>query len=188
MRGFTFHPLRADPAGMDLTDLVPSLKRALASPGEFDATFPDSTDTDLAGTLADAVAECQLDGFLGGTTLSILDATTTPDLTNPQQALVILYAMARVVTARVANLRNRTRYKAGNTEAETEQSASVLVQILRDVRERKRALLDDARAGNLSDAFAMVDMYVAKSIDYGAADVGRLTGGAFGSYQIPELR
>jgi hypothetical protein len=77
---------------MDLTDLVPSLKRALAAPGEFDATFPDSTDTDLAGTLADAVAECQLDGFFGNLTLDLTDTTTTPDLTSPQQALVILYA------------------------------------------------------------------------------------------------
>ena len=172
---------------MDLTALVPSLKRALAGPGEFDTAFPDSTTTDLAGTIADAVAECQLDGFLGAVTLDVTAETTTPDLTNPQQALVILYAMARVVTARVANLNNRTRYKAGNVEAETEQSATVLVAMLKDIRARKQQLLDDARIGNLAHAFTMVDMYLAKAIDTSSPDIGYLPG-AFGSYHIPELR
>lgn len=172
---------------MDLADLVPSLKRALAAPGEFDTAFPNSTDTDLSGTLADAVAECQLDGFLGTTVLDVINEVTTPDLNNPQQALVILYAMARVLTARVANLKNRTRYKAGNVEAETEQSSSVLVELLKETRDRKRQLLDDAKQGNLATAFAMVDMYVAKSIDTSSPDIGYLPG-AFGSYHIPELR
>jgi len=163
---------------MDLTDLVPSLKRALAAPGEFDSTFPESSDADLAGTLADAVAECQLDGFFGNLTLSLADSTTTPDLTTPQQALVILYAMSRVVTARISNLRNRTRYKAGPVESETEQSATVLVQLLKDVRARKQQILDDARIGNLATAFQMVDMYIAKSIDsgHGASALGAYSG------------
>lgn len=152
---------------MDLTDLVPSLKRALASPGEFDTTFPNSTDTDLAGTLADAVAECQLDGFFGNLTLDLAETTTTPDLTSPQQALVILYGMARVVRARIANLNNRSRYKAGIVESEVEQSATVLVQLLKDITARKVQILDDAKMGRLATAFQMVDMYIAKSIDSG---------------------
>lgn len=173
---------------MDLTDLVPSLKRALAAPGEFDTMFPESSDDDLAGTLADALAECQLDGFLGTTSLDLLNVTVTPDLTTPQQALVILYAMSRVVTARVVNLKNRTRYKAGPVESETEQSASVLVQMLKDITTRKKQLLDDARTGSLATAFAMVDMYVTKSIDYSSADIAYFSPGAFGSYAFPELR
>lgn len=160
---------------MDLTDLVPSLKRALAAPGEFDTTFPESTDSDLAGTLADAVAECQLDGFFATLTLDLADSTTDPDLTTPQQALVILYAMARVVRARISNLANRSRYKAGPTEVETEQSATVLVQMLKDISARKSQILDDAKYGNLASAFQMVDMYITKSIDGGNY-------GALGSY------
>lgn len=170
---------------MDLADLVPSLKRALAAPGEFDTIFPNSTDADLSGTLADAVAECQLDGFFGLITLDVLNETTDPDLTNPQQALVILYAMSRVVTARVANLKSRTRYKAGPVEAETEQAASVLVEILKETRARKMAILEDAKTGNLARAFTMVDMYVAKSIDYSSPDGAYLT--AYGS-TMGELR
>jgi hypothetical protein len=155
---------------MNLSDLVPSLKRAIAVPGTFADLFPDTTDTDLADTLADAVAECQLDGFLSAVSLNVTTAATTPDLTTPETALVVLYAMTRVVTARVANLKNHTRYKAGNVEAEQEQSASVLVDLLRALRGRKRQLLEDARAGNAASAFAMVDLYVTRSIDANTVD------------------
>lgn len=160
---------------MELADLTNSLKRALAAPGEFDTFFPDATDTDLTGMLADAIAEAQLDGFLGNSSLNLLAETVAPDLTNAQQALVILYARARVLQSRIANLKNRTRYKAGAAEAETEQSASVLVELLRETKERKRELLEIARQGASGMAFAMVDMYIAKSIDMGSSDVNYVT-------------
>lgn len=170
-----FRPGTADAPHMDLSVLAPALQRSLAVPGDFATLFPNTTDADLTDTLADAVAECHLDGFLADTVLDVNLATTTPDLTTAQQALVVLYAMARVLNARVANLKNRTRYKAGNVEAETEQSASVLVELLREVRDRKKQLLDDARAGNVATAFAMVDMYVAKSIDVSSTDVNYIS-------------
>ena len=157
---------------MELLSLVPALQRAVAPPGEFATYFPNTTDDDLAATLADAMAEAQLDGFLGSVSLDITTETTMPDLTNPQQALVVLYGMARILHARVANLKNRTRYKAGNAEAESEQSASVLVELLRGVKERKKAMLEEARTGSMARAFAMVDMYVAKSVDYSSSDLG----------------
>jgi hypothetical protein len=159
---------------MELVDLVPSVQRAVAPPGEFDTYFPNSTSGDIEGVLADAVAEAHLDGFLADIVLDVDASTVTPDLSSAQQALVILYAMARVLTARVSNLKNRTRYKAGSAEAETEQSASVLVELLRQTQDRKKQLLDDAKAGNLATAFAMVDMYVAKSIDFSSPDVSYL--------------
>ena len=164
---------------MELSALVPSLKRALAVPGTFADLVPDTTDLDLRDTLADAVAEAHLDGFLSGVVLDVGTAVTTPDLSSPQQALVVMYGMSRVLTARVANLKNRTRYKAGNAEAETEQSASVLVELLREVRDRKKQILDDAKAGDLAKAFAMVDMYVSKSIDMSSPDVDYISGTRF---------
>lgn len=161
---------------MDLVDLVPSLKRAVSGPGEFDTNFPESDTASLIGLLADAVSEAQLDGFLSTHTLDTGTNAVDPDLVPALQALVILYGMARVTTARIANLRNHTRYKAGNVEAEVEQSATVLVQLLKDVNARKKQLLEDARAGNLADAFLMVDMYVAKSIDdYSGVSLGYAT-------------
>lgn len=156
---------------MNLSDLVPSLKRALATPGTFADLFPDTLDTDLTGTLADAVAECQLDGFLSTTSLNLANSTVDVDLTASQQALVVLYAMGRVLNAKIANLKNRTRFKAGNAEAETEQSATIILELMRDVRGHKRRLLEEAKAGDLATAFAMVDLYVAKSIDTNSSDL-----------------
>lgn len=156
---------------MDLTDLVPSLKRAVAAPGEFDTYFGEATENDLAGLLADAIAEAMLDGFLAGVALDLDQLTALPDLTQPQQALVVLYGSTRVLTARIANLKNHTRYKAGAAEAESEQSASVLVELLKQAKERKKQLLDDARYGG-GASFAMVDLYVSKSIDVSDAAVG----------------
>jgi hypothetical protein len=173
---------------MDLIDLAPSLKRTLAAPGEFATFFPVTTDADLSSTLTDAVAEVQLDGFLSTSTLDAVNETVTPDLTAPQTALVVFYGMARVLTARVANLKNRTRYKAGPVEAEQEQAASVLVELLRETQGRKRQFLDDARAGRVGMAFTMVDLYVTKSIDFSSPDVAYITptylDGSFGSSSL----
>lgn len=158
---------------MELLELVPSLQRAVAPPGEFATFFPNATDDDLAAAVADAIAEAQLDGFLSGFSMNLDAGTVTPDLSSPQQALVILYGMARVVRARISNLNNRTRYKAGPVEAEEEQSASVLVQLLRDINQRKKDMLEEAKHGSMVRAFAMVDMYVTKSIDAPyASDLG----------------
>jgi hypothetical protein len=143
----------ADSPDMELADLVPSLKRAVAPPGQFAALFPESTDNDLADLLADAVAEAQLDGFLATNSLALDTAEVTPDL------------------------KNRTRYKAGAAEAETEQSASVLVELLRQTNTRKKQILDDAKYGRAGMSFAMVDLYVSKSIDLNSQDVGYITPG-----------
>lgn len=162
---------------MELLELVPSLKRAVAPPGEFANLYPNGTDDDLAALLADAIAEAQLDGFLSTSSLNLDAAEVTPDLGPSQQALVVLYAAARVITTRLANLKSRTRYVAGKVEAETEQAASVLVELLKQTQARKRQLLDDARQGRAGMSFSMVDLYVSKSIDVSSPDVGYMTPG-----------
>jgi hypothetical protein len=157
---------------MELIDLVSSLQRAVAPPGEFATYFPNTTSNDLRDLLADAVAEAQLDGFLGSNSLNVEDAEVDPDLTPAQQALVVLYGAARVLTVRLANLKNRTRYVAGSAEAETEQSASLLVELLRQSKDRKKQLLEDAKSGAAGVSFTMVDLYVSKSIDVSGPEVG----------------
>lgn len=164
---------------MELFDLTGSLQRAVAPPGEFKTYFPSTTDDDLAGTLADGLAEAQLDGFLRNVTLDAAAFQTDVDLNSGQQALVVLYARARIIVARLANIKSRTRYKAGNVEAEVEQAASVLVELLKEMSLRKKQILEDARAGNVADAFLMVDMYVAKSIDASTPDLAYLRPGGF---------
>lgn len=150
---------------MDLADLTDALKRAAAPLGQFDSYFPDATDDDVVGMLMDSFAEAQLDGFLAKYELTVESATVEPALDPGKQALVVLYGMARILTAQIANLKNKTRYKAGNVEAETEQSALVLVELLKQTNTRKRQILDDLKAGNVTGAFAMADLYITRSID-----------------------
>lgn len=162
---------------MELVDLVPSLQRAVAPPGEFTTYFPNTTDGDLAALLADSVAEAQLDGFMSTKSLDLEDESISPDLVPGEMALVVLYGAGRVLRTKIANLKNHTRYKAGSAEAETEQSASVLVELLRSTDARKKQLLDDARQGRAGMAFSMVDLYVSKSIDMNSSDVAYVAPG-----------
>lgn len=164
---------------MDLVDLTGSLRRAVAPPGEFDTYFPDTVDEDLVGTLADAFAETQMDGFLSTVALDIDAGTLTPDLTAAEGALVVLYARARVVMARLSNIKSHTRYKAGPVEAEVEQAASLLVALLKDTSDRKKQIINDNRYSSGS-SFTMVDLYVSKSLDYTSPDLSYLVD--FGMY------
>lgn len=148
---------------MNLSVLVPSLQRAVAPPGEFDTYFPDADDADLTARLADAVAEAMLDGFLLDNDLDIDEFVISPDLKSSEQALVVLYAMARVLTTQIANLKTRTRYKAGPVESETETAASVLVELLKETNARKQQLLAQAQSRGLATTgFLMADLYVTK--------------------------
>lgn len=146
----------------DLTTLANSLRRAVATPGTFARTYPNTTDADLIGALADGVAEAQLDGFFMGNrskTLNITDGTVIPDLTPPEGALVVIYAAANFVQAQLLNFKNRQHYAARGTEYEVEQSASILTALLKQFNERKAALLAKAQAAGAGAAFLMADGY-----------------------------
>lgn len=167
---------------MDLSTLVDPLKRTVAGPGEFVTFYPESTDPDLAGVLTDAAAEAKLDGFLQRNTIDPIALTLTPDANSLEQALIVIYGGARVVVSRITNLKSHTRYKAGNVEAETEQAASVLQELLRELQARKKQLLDDLKGGYLVNGpdglesgigsgsigmFGMTDLYLTKSLGFG---------------------
>lgn len=148
----------------DLGDLVDSLKRAVAPPGEFATLFRSATDDDLIGSLMDGFAEAQLDGFFtpAYSSLFTLDAdagTVTPDLSAAQSALVIIYTAHRVVTTRLLNLKTHTRYAARGAEVENDQAATLLVQLLKDFSARKAALQQKAAYSGVDAAFTMADGY-----------------------------
>lgn len=145
----------------DLHDLIPSLKRTVAPPGEFGALYPEATDPDLVGYLADAIAECQLDGFLGDYEVDLTEETVIPDLTNESGAvnmvgaLTLLYAGYRIVLNELRNVRNHVAYEAGSASMEEDRTASMLNEILRQLNGRKQDILEQARLGNLA-----TDVYV----------------------------
>lgn len=125
----------------DLSVLVPSLKRALAVPGEFETVYPNTYDEDLTATLADGYAKAQLYGFFDTGTLDPIAGTVEPDLTPAEGMLVVLFSSIEVVRTRIRELRTRVAYRAGPTEYAAEQSASVLTQVLKDLEAQRNDLM-----------------------------------------------
>ena len=153
----------------DLNDLIPALKRTAAPPGEFDTLFPEATDEELVGYIADAVAECQLDGFLAKYEIDLLQETVEPDLTNDSGAvkvagaMALLYASYRIVLNELRNVRNRVAYQAGSASMEEDRTASMLNEILRQLNARKQDLIEQARLGNLATDVYVHDMAFLKA-------------------------
>lgn len=153
----------------ELSLLNESLKRAVAVPGTFATVFPDTADTDIEALLADAVAEAQLDGFLAALTLNVDDNEVDPDLTPAQGALVVIYAGYRMLTNEIRNRKSHVRYEAGPTVFEQDQEGSTLNELLRQINERKRFLLERAERGELDDSGAFVGdlAFIKATSDYG---------------------
>lgn len=147
----------------DLADLVPSLKRTIAVPGTFTTLFPSTTDDDLAAVLADGMAEAKLDGWLSDVDVDVDVNITDPDLTVPQQALVVLYASVRILMSEIRNRKTHIRYEAGSATFEQDQSASMLVEQLKILTSRKEYLLTQARRSGYVNTFAMFDSYFARA-------------------------
>lgn len=143
----------------DLTDLVDPLKRTVAVPGTFAAVYKTTSDSDLIGSLMDAFAQAQLDGFFGSQTLDIDAETITPDLSAAGRAVVVSYAAEAIVTAQLMSLKTRVAYEAGPVKYATEQSASVLAQILKALQARRTGLQESMLAYQRVGTFSMQDMY-----------------------------
>lgn len=146
----------------DLLDHVSSMKRALAVPGTFTELFPSTTDQDLAAVMLDAMGEAQLDGFFPEYSWDLFTAVVDQDLTHAEVALVIIYASHRVLVNEIRNRRNHVRYESGTAVYEQDQTASMLNELLREMRDRKEQLRERARYGDLSSAFYMADLYAVK--------------------------
>lgn len=150
----------------NLQALVAGLKRQIAVPGEFTTSFPNTADSDLLGTLGDAFAQAQMDGFFGAQVLNVQSFTVSPDLSTAGTAVVGLYAAENILLAKFRSLPTKTRYKAGPVEYEVDLSASVLAAEIRDLQARRLSLLEQAlrlsRAG--SPALYMKDAYLTRSL------------------------
>lgn len=147
----------------ELADLVGSLKRAVAVPGNFATLFPLSDDTTLTLTLLDGFAEAQLDGFFT-TYTSDDDGTVTETMTRAEGALVVLYAGVRILANEIRNRKSHIRYEGGGAVFEQDQAASVLVELLKEYQAQKVAVKEAIRRGKLANAFYMADQYVIRAV------------------------
>lgn len=152
-----------------LVDLVEPLKRAVALPGatNFTAAFPNTTDDDLRDKLLDAFAEAQLYGFFPGGAYAVTDlGEVTPDLTRAEGALVVIFASTSILETEIRNRKTHVRYEAKGVVSETDQSAQMLVQLLKDYSARKAEVLARLRRVGASSAFYMIDQYFARATEY----------------------
>jgi hypothetical protein len=159
-----------------LSTLVPALQRELAVPGMFEAEFPNTTDIDLAHSLADGFAEAQLYGFFPTLTLDDLgdDWETSQDLSASGAALVIIFTSIRIIRASLRTLLTSERYKAGPAEVETQRSANLLRDELKFLKERLDGIVADQRSA-ARPMTAVFDNYLARG--------GGITGGGLFAYE-----
>lgn len=149
-----------------IAELVPALKRELAVPGGYDELFPDSTDAELTGYLADGFGEAQLYGFFKTVTLNLDDPVlpaTDPDISTAGAALISIFAAQRIIRAQLRNLNAGERYKAGATEYEISRAATVLKQELVYLAQRIADLVAIAKVQARTASVYVLDNYVARS-------------------------
>lgn len=171
----------------ELSALIPGLKRQVAVPGEFDDAFPNTEDTDLLGSLGDAFGQAQLDGFFGTMVWDADANTVTPDLSPGGGAIVGLYAAENILLARFRNTFTNTRYKAGNVEYEVNLSANVLTAQIKNLHDRRKALMEQALRLERASAPAVyiTDAYITRSFGFlpwfGGVD---MSGFGFWAYEL----
>lgn len=162
-----------------LSTLVPALKRELAVPGTFDTVFPDTTDDDLVGALADGFAEAQLFGFFKTLTLTAAgsDWQVDPELSAAGGALVVIYASIRGIRSQLRGIKTMSRYKAGPVEYETAQAASVLTAELAYLKARLDDILKHATGRGSAGMATVFDNYLARNCE-------RSSWGGFYAYEV----
>jgi hypothetical protein len=146
---------------VDLSDYVATLRREVTPPGStLFAAVPDDTFT---GYLADSFWEARLDGFLAGYTCDedgVVEPTATggADFPRAEVALVVLYAGVRVLRNKILNTSTSFRAKAGPVEFEQQNGATVLTEMLRQLRDQKNRII------TLSQDQTLVEIFDALSI------------------------
>lgn len=158
-----------------LDEMVEPLKREVAIPGTFDTVYPNTTDTDLEGSLGDAFGAAQIDGFFLNQTLDLDTGTIEDDLSMAGMAVVTIYAAERILTMQIMSLKQRVNYEAGPVKYETENAASVMTEILKGLKARRAAISASAAAAGRVNNFIMQDMYADRATNTEGLFVGSAT-------------
>jgi hypothetical protein len=135
---------------VDLANYVDSIRREVNPPGVED--FPNATDTEWTGRLADAFWEARLDGLLVGFTCDEnglvipmvpqgIDPSTLPDMGRDMVQLVVLYASFQAIRNTLRDLRTAFTAQAGPVRFDYQHSANLLVEIMKDLINRRDIIL-----------------------------------------------
>jgi hypothetical protein len=165
---------------VDLSDYVDTVRREVAPPGS--TTFATVSDNVFVGYLADAFWEVKLDGFIepfvcdpSGIVISQDNAqatdpqsgfTVTPyvdgvDMPRDQVALVCLYAGIKIIRNRLMEQTTRVRAKAGSVEFESDFSANLLIEMLKELQSVRQRLL---YLKTFNQDVHLVDAFSARSV------------------------
>jgi hypothetical protein len=144
---------------VDLADFADSLRREVTPLGS--TLFADVTDDQLAAYLADAFWEAKLDGFLTGYVadedgIVTNETSSSADLDRKYVALIVLYAGIRILRNKILNTNAGFRAKAGPVEYEQQNSATVMAEMLKQLRATKDHILDDLDSSSAESTHVMV--------------------------------
>lgn len=138
---------------VDLSDYVDSLKREIQPPGT--DLFAGVTNEQWVGYLADAFWEARLDGFLEGYTtdegagagdVAIIPTSVGGDIDQRWMALIVLYAAVKILRNRILNMSTTFRAKAGPVEFEQQNSATMLAEMLKQLKATKDRIVEELDA------------------------------------------
>ena len=148
---------------VDLSEFVDSLRREITPLGS--DLFSSVNDAELTGYLSDAFWEARLDGFMANFVADedgVVTPTTTgaADLDRRYVALVVLYAGIKVLRNRILNMNTSFRAKAGPVEFEQQNSATMLAEMLKQLRATKDRILEELDEAEMTsvmylDAFSV---------------------------------
>ncbi len=148
----------------DLADVLDNMKAAVNPPGV--DLFPDASDDDWLLREINAFWEAKLSGLLMGFVVDD-DGLITPmsgstDITREEVQIVIFLAGMEAIYQRLSNLRTVFRAKAGPVEYETQQTASLLKDVLANLTSRKNLIL--ARLSDVgTSSVAYIDAVTART-------------------------
>jgi hypothetical protein len=134
---------------VDLSEFTESLEREVTPLGT--TLFSAVTDTQWIGYMTDAFWEARLDGFLEGYVVDE-DGIVEPesgdvDMDRKWVALVVLYAGIKVLRNKILNTQTTFRAKAGPVEFEQGSSATMLAEMLKQLKSAKDRILDQIDHG-----------------------------------------
>lgn len=138
-------------------EYIDSLKREVTPLG---SSVFDAVDSAVwLGYLTDAFWEAKLDGFMVGYVADedgeITNESGGADLPRQYIALVVLYAGIRVLRNRILNMNTGFRAKAGPVEFEQQNSATMLAEMLKQLRATKDRIIDELDSGEVTSVLAL---------------------------------
>jgi len=157
---------------LELEEFIPSLVREVNPPGT--PRFENVSNDQWLGYLTDAFWEARLDGFMPNYTcdedgvVEHLHDPNDPAKEFPRYlvGLIVLYAGIRVLRNSILNTSQSFSATAGPVQYSTQNSATVLAELLKMLQERRKELLEEVQ--NLPTPTFYFDAYTQRQHSVGA--------------------